>query len=85
MLSNLSITRVTSFSVVFVLCFSIQLERMAKVFESNRLAKESKIKVISESNYNFEKLLYVNLLISRVMHGCVSLIILCYEKIKVYE
>ena len=85
MLSNLSITRVTSFSVVFVLCFSIQLERMAKVFESNRLAKESKIKVISELNYNFEKLLYVNLLISRVMHGCVSLIILCYEKIKVYE
>ena len=85
MLSNLSTTRVTSFSVVFVLCFSIQLERMAKVFESNRLAKESKIKVISELNYNFEKLLYVNLLISRVMHGCVSLIILCYEKIKVYE
>ena len=79
MLSNLSTTRVTSFSVVFVLCISIQLERMAKVFESNRLAKESKIKVISESNYNFEKLLYVNLLISRVMHGCVSLIILCYE------
>ena len=79
MLSNLSTTRVTSCSVVFVLCFSIQLERMAKVFESNRLAKESKIKVISESNYNFEKLLYVNLLISRVMHGCVSLIILCYE------
>ena len=80
MLSNLSTTRVTSFSVVFVLCFSIQLaERMAKVFESNRLAKESKIKVIPESNYNFDKLLYVNLLISRVMHGCVSLIILCYE------
>ena len=79
MLSNLSTTRVTSFSVVFVLCFSIQLERKAKVFESNRLAKESKIKVISELNYNFDKLLYVNLLISRVMHGCVSLIILCYE------
>ena len=80
MLSNLSTTRVTSFSVVFVLCFSIQLaERMAKVFESNRLAKESKIKVIPESNYKFDKLLYVNLLISRVMHGCVSLIILCYE------
>ena len=80
MLSNLSTTRVTSFSVVFVLCFSIQLaERMAKVFASNRLAKESKIKIISESNYKFDKLLYVNLLISRVMHGCVSLNILCYE------
>ena len=57
MLSNLSTAKVTSFSLVFVLCFSIQLaERMAKVFESNLLAKESKTKVISESNYKFDQL-----------------------------
>ena len=35
MLSILSTAKVTSFAVVFVLCFSIQLaERMAQVFES---------------------------------------------------
>ena len=57
MLSNLSTAKVTSFSLVFVLCFSIQLaERMAKVFESNLLAKENKTKVISESNYKFDQL-----------------------------
>ena len=57
MLSNLSTAKVTSFSLVFVLCFSIQLaERMTKVFESNLLAKESKTKVISESNYKFDQL-----------------------------
>ena len=57
MLSNLSTAKVTSFSVVFVLCFSIQLaERMVKVFERKFLAKENKTKVISESNYKFDQL-----------------------------
>lgn len=57
MLSILGTAKVTSFSVVFVLCFSIQLaERMAQVFESNRIAKESKTKVISESNYKVDQL-----------------------------
>ena len=56
-LSILSTTKVTSFSVVFILCLSIQLaERIAQVFESNRMAKESKTKVISESHYKFDQL-----------------------------
>ena len=47
MLSSLSTAIVTSFSVVFVFFFSIQLaEKIAQVFESNRFFT----KAISESN-----------------------------------
>ena len=56
MLSSLSTAKVTSFLVVFVLCFSSQLaRRIATVFESNRLVEESEPKVTLESNYKFDQ------------------------------